>query len=157
MLFLLVRAVLKARGLVVLSAYRAPGGSARSGVYGTECITVKVDQVSPTDRVVPDSRPNLVVRDQGRRELVILEVACAWEPLIMECGREKRCKYQELAADLARQYPGYRITVVPVVLGELGDGLPRRCSVPVLVLPQCGTPLPQPEGSTWNHKLIPAV
>ena len=57
MLFLLVRAVLKARGLIIPNVYRAPGGSARPGVYGTESSTVKVDQVSPTDRVVHDSRP----------------------------------------------------------------------------------------------------
>ena len=46
----------------------------------------------------------------------------------MKREREKRCKYQELAANLARRYPGYRIKAVPVVLGELGavDGLRRH-------------------------------
>ena len=55
-LFLLVKAALKARGLVVPSVYKAPGGTARPGVYGTEDITIKVDQVSPTGRRVLPGR-----------------------------------------------------------------------------------------------------
>ena len=59
---------------------------------------------------------------------MILEVACTWEPLILEREREKKGKYQELAADLARQLPGFKIRVVPVVLGDLGavGGLRRH-------------------------------
>lgn len=33
--------------------------------------------------------------------------------------REKRAKYQGLAADLARQSPGWSVRVFPVVLGDL--------------------------------------
>lgn len=48
-------------------------------------------------------------------------MACAWEPLIQEREREKKNKYQELAADLAKQWPGFKISVTLVVLGDLGD------------------------------------
>lgn len=47
----------------------------------------------------------------------------AWEPLVIERTipkRKKRWKYQELVAELAHQWPGYKIKVVPVVLGRLG-------------------------------------
>ena len=33
---------------------------------------------------------------------------------------EKRPKYQDLAADLSCQNPGYKVHVVPVVMGDLG-------------------------------------
>ena len=46
--------------------------------------------------------------------MVIFEVACAWEPTVTE--REN----QELAADLSHQWPGYRIEVILVVVGDLG-------------------------------------
>ena len=42
------------------------------------------------------------------------------EPLLEEREREKFHKYQELAADLATQYHGWRVTVVPIVVGSLG-------------------------------------
>ena len=67
---------------------------------------VMVDQVCPTDRVVTEARPDMVVRLTEAKRLLILEVACAWEPLITAREMEKRGKYQNLAADLARQNPG---------------------------------------------------
>ena len=51
---------------------------------------------------------------------MILEVACTWELVIAEREREKKLRYQELAADLTRQNPGYRTKVVPVVVGDMG-------------------------------------
>ena len=49
-----------------------------------------------------------------------MEVACAWEPLILEREDEKRRKYQQLAAGLGLQFPTYRVNVVPLVVGDLG-------------------------------------
>ena len=33
---------------------------------------------------------------------------------------EKRNKYTRLKADLAKQWPGYTVVVIPVVVGDLG-------------------------------------
>lgn len=33
---------------------------------------------------------------------------------------EKKSKYQNLTADLAKQWKGYEVRVVPVVIGDLG-------------------------------------
>jgi hypothetical protein len=52
--------------------------------------------------------------------IVIADVACAWDPLVEICEVEKKAKYQELAADLAKQWQGYRVTCLPVVVGDLG-------------------------------------
>lgn len=62
----------------------------------------------------------MVVCLTEEKRLVIFEVACAWEPLVEEREKEKRHKYQELASDLSRQWPGYQISVIPVVVGDLG-------------------------------------
>ena len=48
------------------------------------------------------------------------EGVVAWEPLLAEREKQKSDKYQELAADLATQHPGWRVTVVPIVAGCLG-------------------------------------
>ncbi len=33
---------------------------------------------------------------------------------------EKKQKYQDLAADLTKTYPGFKVVVTPIVLGDLG-------------------------------------
>ena len=55
----------------------------------------------------------------------MFEVACAWEPLVSERESEKRAKYTALKADLARQNPGHIISIVPVVLGDLYQGVAK--------------------------------
>ena len=83
--------------------YKTAGGSAKPGVFGNDEQLVMVDQVCPKDRVVTEARPDLVVRLEREKRVLILEVACAWEPLVAAREIEKRGKYQDLAADLARQ------------------------------------------------------
>ena len=51
---------------------------------------------------------------------MILEGAVAWEPLLAQREQEKEDKYRELAADLATQHLGWRVEVVPMVVGSLG-------------------------------------
>lgn len=65
-------------------------------------------------------RPDVLVVREWQRSVTVLEVACPWEPLVGEREKEKRLKYGELAADLAKQYRGFQVKVVPVVVGDLG-------------------------------------
>ena len=52
-----------------------------------------------------------------------MDVACAWDPLGRQRENEKNSKYQEMAADLAVQNPGWPVLVIPVVvhIGDLGS------------------------------------
>ncbi len=104
------------------------GGVAKPGVAGTGETKILIDQEIPTDRAIKHRRPDLVVRVGKEKRVVIYEVACAWDPLVKEREDEKKAKYQELADDLAKQCPGYKVTVVPVVLDDLGTikGLKRH-------------------------------
>ena len=92
----------------------------KSGVFGSRGKTILMDQHIPTDTVTEANRPNLVVRLEGEKRIVCIDVAVAWEPLVREREAEKQDKYQELAADLAHAWEGYRVLVVPVVVGTLG-------------------------------------
>lgn len=47
-------------------------------------------------------------------------MASAWELLVQEREREKKQKYQELAADQAMIWQGYQVSVTPVVVGNMG-------------------------------------
>ena len=51
---------------------------------------------------------------------ILSEMAVAWDSLQVERRAEKLSKYGDLCADLRRQFPGYRLDVVPVVIGVLG-------------------------------------
>ena len=79
-----------------------------------------VDLSVPTDRQLTERRPDILLYLKEKREIVILEGAVTWEPLLAERERQKTDKYRELAADLATQHPGWRVTVVPIVVGCLG-------------------------------------
>ena len=47
-------------------------------------------------------------------------MAVAWDSIQTERRGEKLSKYGPLSADLRRQFPGYSVVIVPVVLGSLG-------------------------------------
>ena len=79
-----------------------------------------VDRSIPTDRQLTERRPDLVAYFRELKHIVIFEIACAWEPLVLERENKKRGKYRELAADLATQWPGWKVTTVPLVVGALG-------------------------------------
>ena len=81
---------------------------------------IVVDLSIPTDRQLSERRPDLVLHLKGERKIVILEGAVAWEPLLAQREQEKEDKYRELAADLTTQHQGWRVEVVPMVVGSLG-------------------------------------
>ena len=90
------------------------------GIVQNSRAKVELDLTHPTDQRTEAHRPDLVLTIHDRREIWILEVACAWEPLILEREDEKRRKYQQLAAGLGQQYPLYCVRVMPLVVGDLG-------------------------------------
>jgi len=49
-----------------------------------------------------------------------MDVAVCWDPLILEREREKTAKYQDLATDMGRRYRGWKVQVLPIVIGALG-------------------------------------
>ena len=60
-------------------------------------------------------------REQDEKIVRIMEVTCAWTSLVVAREKEKREKYEALATDIARLKPGWRVTVHPLVVGDLGS------------------------------------
>ena len=65
-------------------------------------------------------RPDIFLQDKITRHLYLIEMAVAWDSIQEERRAEKQSKYKELSADLRRQFPGYCMDVVPVVIRGLG-------------------------------------
>ena len=65
-------------------------------------------------------RPDIFLQDKGNRRLYLIEMAVAWDSILAERRAKKLPKHDDLHTDLRRQYPGYRLDTVPVVIGALG-------------------------------------
>lgn len=91
------------------------------GVLESDEAKLLIDVSMPTDRQLEERRPDLILEIKGSKTILILEVAVAWDPLVIERESQKRGKYSELAKDLAGQFRGWKVKVVPIVLGCLGS------------------------------------
>ncbi len=108
-------------GIPLPATYRNPWGKAEARTFGTGNVTVVVDTLIQTTRGREmENRPDVVGYQHAAKRIQIFEVACAYEPCLLEREFEKRRKYLPLAFDLARQFDGYRTRVTPVVMGDLG-------------------------------------
>ncbi len=103
--------------------------SVKSAVYGRREVTILVDQCIPTKEKIEARRPDLVIKMQDTKTIIILEVACAWEPIVKGREAQKKAKYGELAADPANQWPRYTIQNIPVVMGTLGMVVEARKAI----------------------------
>lgn len=65
-------------------------------------------------------RPDLVLVQDLKKAIHIVEFAVCKESLLSERTAAKRTRYAQLGIALRRQYPGYRCQIVPLVLGTLG-------------------------------------
>ena len=97
------------------------GGVERGGSLNGRDLKLVIDVSVPTDRQLSATRPNLIVYSWRTKHISILEVACAWEPLVIVREKEKKEKYQEFARDLATQHQGWKVLVYLLVVGDLAS------------------------------------
>jgi len=93
---------------------------AATAVYETVYGTIWVDMTIPTDRIIEARRPDIVLFNKATSEAWIIDITCAWEPLILERKAQKKAKYLELAADMGHREPQWNIRTMAVVIGALG-------------------------------------
>ena len=117
----MVLALARSQSLAVPDSWGwRPQGWQGVGVLEGDKAKLVVDVSMPTERDLTARRPDIIVYLKERNQVVILEVAVAWETLLEEREKEKSNKYRELAADLATQHPGWRVDILPIVVGSLG-------------------------------------
>jgi len=81
-----------------------------------------VDTTLPTDEDLHARRPHLILRNKHTKDILILDVARAWELLIQE--QEKIGKYPPLAADIGKKEPQWHVQVRVQVVGPLEPWYP---------------------------------
>ena len=68
-------------------------------------------------------RPDLTLEDKETKRIWICDMACPLENNIEAKVKEKLDKYQQLVFETRENRVGYRVDVVPLVLGCLGGGI----------------------------------
>ena len=69
------------------------------------------------------SRPDLTLEDRETKRIWICEMAFIQENNIEAKVKEKVDKYQQLSFETRENHAGYRVKVVPLVVGCLGRGI----------------------------------
>ena len=70
-------------------------------------------------------RPDLTLEDREKREIILLDMACPNESNKIVKRDEKIRKYQQLCFELRERRKGYRVKVIPLVIGCLGGGMKK--------------------------------
>lgn len=93
------------------------------GILGTGAETLMIDQCILTNNIMTERRPDLIAKSQKCG--LIFEVACAWEPFVQKREKEK----EEIPRAGGRPWPGFKVRVIPVVIGDLGTVVGLRESL----------------------------
>ena len=88
---------------------------------------------------------DIFLQDKITRHLYLIEMAVVWDSIQEERRAEKKSKYKELCADLRRQFAGYRMDIVLVVIRGLGT-VTYRLVEDLHCLPTAGKAVSQIEG-----------
>jgi hypothetical protein len=70
-------------------------------------------------------RPDLTLEDSRKKEIMLIDMACPYESNKDGKREEKIRKYQQLCYELRERRDGYKVKVIPAVIGCLGGGMKR--------------------------------
>ena len=68
-------------------------------------------------------RPDLILEDKESKKIWVCDNACPQQQNIEAKRLEKLTKYTQLAYELRERRPGYKITVIPLMIGASGGGM----------------------------------
>lgn len=67
-------------------------------------------------------RPDLTLEDETKKEILIIDMACPAERNKETTRKEKMNKYQQLCFELRERRRGFKVKLIPVVIGCCGGG-----------------------------------
>ena len=88
-------------------------------VYENRSIKIFWDPSFPTDEEMTERKPDLVVGDRLCKSIYIIEMSVPTDSNLNGGRQEKFQRYQKLAADMRKQFRGYQLKVVPMIISAL--------------------------------------
>ena len=67
-------------------------------------------------------RPDLILEDKEERQIFIVDMAIPMEMNVEKKRRSKLRKYQQLAYEIRMRRPGFKIYIIPLIIGCCGRG-----------------------------------
>jgi hypothetical protein len=67
-------------------------------------------------------RPDLTIEYKDLNLIYLVDMACPHDSNVRECYGKKREKYQQLCFELRERRRGYRVEVLPLIIGCMGSG-----------------------------------
>ena len=64
-------------------------GENKSGVFESAAGTLWVDTKIPTDEQIEARRPNIIIQNWTAKTIWIVDIACPWDPLVLDREKEK--------------------------------------------------------------------
>ena len=68
-------------------------------------------------------RPDVVIEDNEKKEIFIIDMACPMESNVEKKTNEKLRNYSQLAFEIREKRPNFKVVIVPLVIGCLGAGV----------------------------------
>jgi hypothetical protein len=82
-------------------------------------VTVLWDQQVQTDRTIPNSKPDIISRDNENGTYTLIDVAIPGDENVIQKEAEKILKYKNLIIEIQRMW-NVKTKVTPVIIGATG-------------------------------------
>ena len=82
--------------------------------------------LSPPHILVTNLRPDIVIVNEARREIIVFELTCPWDGNIERSHAYKEEKYAPLIADLSRNFTTYQFSIEISVRGQVSSDNKKR-------------------------------
>jgi len=82
-------------------------------------VTILCIQQVQTDRTVPNNKPDIIIRDNGKGTCMLIDVAISGDRNVIKKEAKKILKYKELTIEIQRTW-NVKTKVIPVIIGATG-------------------------------------
>jgi hypothetical protein len=72
-----------------------------------------------TDRTFPNNKPDIIIRDNGKRTYMLIDVAISGNRNVIKKEAEKILKYKDLTIEIQRMW-NVKTKMIPVIIGATG-------------------------------------
>jgi len=82
-------------------------------------VTILWNQQVQTDRIIPNNKPDIIIRDNEKRTCMLIDVAISGDSNVIKKEAEKFLKYKDLTIEVQRMW-NVKTKVIPVIIGATG-------------------------------------
>jgi transposase len=82
-------------------------------------VTILWNQQVQTDRTIPNNKPDIIIRDNGRETCMLTDVAISGDRNVILKKAEKILKYKDLTIEIHRMW-NVKTRMIPVIIGATG-------------------------------------